>query len=397
VQTLITLAAIRDDARKDLDEALAGIAANPERNRHISFADSPSTHFARFVILPDDDVGPRLLFSANYDGGMAAYLDELAAAGPGNDVWGACQGYEGPDRFVGWVRDHYLRPRGVYDAFPGMTVQDVKDRIAIREQIEETLDIPALAELLQRDELRRFLERIRRLPRAGTPTTRLAAAVDEIATNVAGAVRGRALALFLAGARTYARFGQSSTFPLVHEDPTRDVPPDRETAIQTVAIGEGSIQNQMNTVTEVIPEQLPRLQIALVGTDVLTRFGWPPGEFADVGTLHWFAWALFDDLRHLLFMSTFDGSWQNYMQDFINKLVWALDALYSNTRDYPAAGMQDVTAFTDFILLHQHAPAAFYSAYAHESVTNLLRDRAIAKALATRDGGKGLDEWLLLL
>jgi hypothetical protein len=395
VETLILLAPIHDGARDGLEHALAAIADNPAGNPHIRLTESPSTHFARWVILEHEDHGPRLLFNANYDGGIAAYLEELVAAGPGMDaVWGACEGYESPERFIDFVRLHYLRPRGVYDAFPRLSVRDIRDRIDIRREIEDALDLPQVAGRVEAGELRALLERIGRLPPSRTPATSIAAAVDEISANVVQGVRARGRALFLEAARRYAEYGQAKQFPLVHEDPTSELPSGRERAIQAVALGEGAIQNQMTTVTEVIPRRLLRLQIALSGTRALARVGWPPGEFADVGTLHWFGWALFDDRRHLLFMSVFDGSWQNYMQDFINKLIWALDALYGNTRDYPAAGMKDVTAFTDFILGHQHPPAAFYSAYPGETVGNLMRDRAIAAPLATRNR-EAPERWLL--
>jgi hypothetical protein len=72
------------------------------------------------------------------------------------------------------------------------------------------------------------------------------------------------------------------------------------------------------------------------------------------------------------------------MGDFIDKIIWALDGVYNNTRDYPPGGMRQVNAFQEWILDHQYPPILLYKSYPSETVLNLIRDREINNALARR-------------
>ena len=44
----------------------------------------------------------------------------------------------------------------------------------------------------------------------------------------------------------------------------------------------------------------------------------------DIGTLHEFRWAMFDDDRRMIFASAFDGDWEKYVQDFGTSKVGAI-------------------------------------------------------------------------
>jgi hypothetical protein len=393
MNVLISLAKVRKGQKEALKAALEAIENDHTGNQYLRLGDSESTHFVRFHLFDDEEHGPRLLFVANYDGGIQEYMQELADVGPGLDsVFGACEGYD--DGLLEYMRRSYCRPRGVYIGFPRTTVKDIRRGAAVRRQIEEFLDLPDVADQLTNPGLAPFLEELAGI-RDRTPTSALAEALEAIGRNTLSGLRSIVLQEFLRVAKAYSVAGQADTYPLVRGGfDVGAADRGREQQIQTVSIGAGAIQNQMTTVTQIRPERRLRLQIALSGTTALGKIGWPPGEFANVGTLHWFAWAVLDGGTQLLFLSTFDGSWQNYLQDFINKLVWALDALYNNTYGYPPAGMKDTAAFTDYILEHQYPPEVFYSAYPSETVMNVIRDRQIASSLGLQSRGPRLDQWL---
>jgi hypothetical protein len=400
LQILIALAKIKPSEQPRLEKTLATVAADPVRNPFIRLADSPSTHFARFTIVTDDEHGPRLLLVANYDGGIVDYVKELAAASPRlDDVFGACEGYRGRAEFFDFLADHYCKARGVYIGFPSLTVERIHNVIAVREQVQQFLDLPDVAEHLYTPGIQPFLDLLTRTPSSPGAPARVATAVSEIGANVATAIRGPLLGEYLRLAKWYAALGQDKEPPLVYGECDASAAPKRETeqAIQGFRIGDQLIQNGMTTVTDIRPERLWRLNLALVGTTFLSRFGYPPGTFADVGSLHFFAWAVIDDSKRLIFVSTFDGSWQNYMQDFINKLVWGLDALYANTYGYPGAGMRNIPAFTEYIIGHQFPAQVFYSAYPNETVRNLITDQEIVRALARRPAPEAAARWLELL
>lgn len=393
---LITLAPVRRGEEGALDQILSEITCRPATNRFLRFPESRHTHFARLVLLKDPGQGTRLLLVANFDGGLRDYLRELRAAGPGlEEVLGRCGDGDSPTDLLGFVRRYYLQPRGVYVAFPDLTVAGIDNLVGIRDQLECFSDQPDVAAALHGGELERFLDRVELLPHGLPLLERLAADAVQIGATVQNGVHDVLLSGFLRFAEWYAELGNATTFPRFHGSCDGSAGRVRrvEQELDTFGIGAGLVQNQMTTLTEVIPSRLLKLRLALAATTVLGRYGWPPGEFADVGTLHWFAWALVDGGRRLLFISTFDGSWQNYVQDFITKLVWALDALYSNTYGYPAAGMKDVPAFTDFILDHQFPAQVFYSAYPHETVFNLIEARQLAAGLGRRFDRAAVESW----
>jgi hypothetical protein len=144
------------------------------------------------------------------------------------------------------------------------------------------------------------------------------------------------------------------------------------------------LDGQMITVTEVKPFRYLRLRMAMAANEFLGKYGYAPGQFANVGTLYSFRWVLIDNRKRLIFLSVFDGSWQNYMGDFIDKIVWALDGIYNNTKDYPPGGMKQIDAFKAWILRHQYEPQLLYKAYPDETVLNLIRDREINQSLAAQ-------------
>ena len=76
-------------------------------------------------------------------------------------------------------------------------------------------------------------------------------------------------------------------------------------------------------------------------------------------TIHFARWVFLDGKRRLIFVSNYDGSLESYMDDFIDKLAWGLNATFSNGVDYPRTnwlihdGARDEMAFKLFIREHQ--------------------------------------------
>ena len=105
-----------------------------------------------------------------------------------------------------------------------------------------------------------------------------------------------------------------------------------------------------------------------------------PSDMAGVTTIHFARWMMVDRGKRMLFQAQFDGSWENYMGDFADKVSWGLDAIWGNCVGYPSAGMKDIDAFKRFIRDRQYANLVDYFAYPNESVLNIMRDRAIASA-----------------
>lgn len=387
MDTLMFLAQVKPGKEDALDGVLAEIQKDFKGNPYLRLADSPHTHFARWNVVEDDEHGPRLLFSANFDGGIEAYLAELVSVGPGmDDIWGNCVGWRGSHQFLDFVRATYCTARGVYIGFPHDTVAQILNYIAIREELEGLLDLPQVAAYLIEPGCVPLFDRLAQIP----PRRMLGPPARTMLLNALESIQEGLRNKYLVIAKAFAQYGQDQTFPLVR---AAEPPRANEQQIDS-PVSVGTVQNEMTILAEVIPERWARMQIGLTGSALLTRYGYQPGEFAGVGSLHWFAWSVIDHGKRLLFASTFDGSWQNYMQDFINKLIWGLDAIYGNTRDYPAAGMKDIVAFTEWILRHEYPAKALYSAYPQETVMNLITDRTLSREVGRSFNRPVVERWL---
>ena len=52
-------------------------------------------------------------------------------------------------------------------------------------------------------------------------------------------------------------------------------------------------------------------------------------------TIHFARWVFIDGKRRMFFASNYDGSLESYMDDFIDKVAWGLNLVFSNGVGYP--------------------------------------------------------------
>lgn len=82
----------------------------------------PRTHMGRFVIVELEGVS-YLLFTSNFDGDSATYLDELAALPEAYSIWGRCEGFDTPRAYLKASEI----PTGLFYApYANATVQEVQ-------------------------------------------------------------------------------------------------------------------------------------------------------------------------------------------------------------------------------------------------------------------------------
>jgi hypothetical protein len=145
-QALTVLTAIRDGQESALARHLNALGSGNAS----PLAAVPATHFARWVVIGDvvyEGTGSRehlrcgqLLFTANFDGDLAAYLESLRLGlGESADaIWGRCHGYPGRDdasQFADYLRAHSVESSLFFAAYGDRTVADVKDSLATRRRV----------------------------------------------------------------------------------------------------------------------------------------------------------------------------------------------------------------------------------------------------------------------
>jgi hypothetical protein len=115
----------------------------------------------------------------------------------------------------------------------------------------------------------------------------------------------------------------------------------------------------------------------------LTNNWFVKGELMGIPTIHFARWVLIDKNKHVLFFSNFDGSWQQYLGDFIDKSGWGLTGIFSNTVNFPktnflfTGGAYDEEHFLAWSRSTQLPTQVWYSAYHNLSIKNINNNTAI--------------------
>ena len=428
-RTLTVLAAIRPGEEEPLRGVLRPIGDDIKGKRlepgavrpRIEFRHSRHIHFARFTVLDDPDRGrdrKRLLYSANYDGELDRHLAELIAITPDMDaIWGRVEGYTGPAAFAAFIRAHTQEPEAFYIAFRDETVERLHDAIAFRRLAQTLVDdasTASLAALLPR------LSSSAPAWAAGRPPPSMVAAIERlfralpivadlfraVARNGVGNVfRGsqRIIAsldrypLFrwlnhLTGNRLPQRRSPYSSVWLDHCTvpvplvPGDEVPSGPDHQIPPTFREDVIAQNQLTLVTVVMPGQAGRVRAVMAAIDSYAKRLSPPGSLIGISTIHFVKWLVIDSGRRLLMVSDYDGSWENYIDEFAEMILSGLDAIWETSYGYPPDGARDLPAFKRFLRSHQVPAEIFFSAYPEETVLNIVNDRALAHACAGAAG-----------
>src|SRR5215217_9322522 len=92
--------------------------------------------------------------------------------------------------------------------------------------------------------------------------------------------------------------------------------------------------------------------------------GYRPGDYGvAIATIHEARFVLFDDDTRLAFMTSFDGPWDPYMEDFFTSgpTLALFDAIFRHVESYN--GLPDLAAVKAFILAAQQTAAAYARNY----------------------------------
>ena len=404
-QSAVTIVApIRVGHEAELQALLEDLGADPGGNRAIPFGRLSNVHFARLFILPEscDPYGrylePRLVFLADVDGPVEPFLRQIARPSI-DEIFGHCFGYGADPARLDYLRAHAVEAAANYVNTLGRTVEQIRQEAALREAIEAFLDSyrgggdvrhaiqtfvrgePSLAWALR--------------PPPAPPSTRLNEKLH--AALVAGAAL-TLLPVVLLGLPFFLRILRQ------HEqsDRARDVVPD-DARIQALAAQEDhGVQNPFTSAGLLKPGPFRRFTATLVlyGTNFLARHVFNRADLLGVKTIHFGRWIFLDNKRRVIFASNYDGSLENYMDDFIDKIAWGLNITFSNGVDYPRTnwlvldGARNEQVFKRFNLMHQVVAPFWYAAYQGLTALNIENNARIRADLFADLDEAGTRGWL---
>ena len=99
---------------------------------------------------------------------------------------------------------------------------------------------------------------------------------------------------------------------------------------------------------------------------------------------------MIDNGNNILFESNFDGSWENYIDDFVDHASVGMNVIWGNCIGFPKGGSKDIESFKSYIRNNQTSAQLFYSAYKDLTVRNILTDLSISNEVSelSSPGGK---------
>jgi hypothetical protein len=433
---LTVRARIADGRLPQLKNDLAIVNADIEQNELVPFARLSRVHFARFVILDepseeggnvarqgDESFAPSLVFASNVDAPLRDYLDELmAVAADGLDrIFSNCEGYPATGGLTNETRSNYLLARSIktqafYVNTIGRMVTQVKEEARLREAVEG------------------FLERHPADTLATWPAASVVSAIQEYVRGEPslGWAQARAHGLtFWWRAKEWARFIVVilillALLPLFiillpffivllryHEK--KDA---RGGNFRLSSMARGKlerfedqvVQNQISAVGHIKPGWFRGLTVRalLMALSFSVRHVYNSGDLGTVkplglvgvNTIHFAQWIMIDGGRRMLFLSNYDGSLGSYMDDFVNKVAWGLNAVFSNGASYPKTdwlflhGAHDEQGFKAFLQKHQIPTQAWYTAYKQSTALNLTNNAGLRAGLFADLSERGRADWL---
>ncbi|MEM9326879.1 MAG: hypothetical protein AAGA85_14530 [Bacteroidota bacterium] len=372
-------------------------------NPLLPFRQIKSIHFARFVILHEaGDFPDQLVFSTNYDGMLDSHLKEILNCPEADidQVLGHCKGY--PDGSEGdkirWLKDNAKLRAYFYRGTWGMSREHIISTERLRKIAEAKID-ELTGQELSAQELRNAIaetvkkdSEFRTYPEYKVPNFNLWEILKLLVIAVVILVL---LPFFLIVLLAHEIADDKREYDKKYSDNDR--------TREFVSREDKIVQNQLTHLVDIKPGwfRLMTLKFVLNGIAYLAKYWFNKGKLGSIPTIHYARWIIIDKGKRLLFFSNFDGSWESYLGDFVDKAAVGLTGVWSNTVEFPKTrglvfrGARDEQRFKSWTRSKQHITHVWFSAYPDLTVTNIANNKALHEGLTHDLSQKEIEEWLL--
>jgi hypothetical protein len=396
---------------------------DPE-NALVPFARLERLHVARFLIIEArtaEDIGAygplpppwpaSLAFLGDCDGPADTFLAEVARmASEGlQRIFSLCRDFTPGEDLAAWMRRHERASAANYINWVGRTVRRVREDEALHAALAGRLEAiagrgaaPARlhAELVAFARAEQAAGRLVLTPEEPTSLDwRLREAVDLVAVPLVLLL----LAPFLILASPVLAYALRSR---ERSDPEFVQRPEPAHLAQLTELEDHDVTNPFSAFGDLKPGRFRRLLVVslLRLLDYSCRHVFNRGHLTRVQTIHFARWVFLDDKRRLLFASNYDGSLESYMDDFINKVGWGLNLVFSNGVGYPRTdwlikrGSKDEQHFKSFLKRHQLPTDVWYKAYPGLTNVDIARNIEIRAGIERASlSDEEARRWLSLL
>jgi hypothetical protein len=426
----MVLAPIIPERESELRELLDSMNRGPGQvdpgNSLLPFAEFDTLHFARFIILDDKTTGdvrvygltPRiyplyLAFLGDVDGDANAFLGKLIkhAGGGLRKIFSCCQGF-GPDTdLLDWMKQHDAPPIAAYVNWRGRTVRQIREEAALYDALENYIESQAaglngLSPRELHDKLRNFVnaeQSAGRLTLSKQSPTPIGWQIKNLAHMIGFPLLGLLLSPVLLVAAPFYIFALRR---LEKSDPVVCPTADQKYSENLSSFEDHDVTNQFSAMGSLKPG-LVRL-LTTVGVLKIVNYGarhiTRPGRLGRIRSIHFARWVFVAGRERMIFCSNYDGSVESYMDDFINKTGFGLNASFSNGIGYPRTnwlvrdGCVDERDYKEYLRRHTLPSQVWYKAYPGLSAVDLERNTRIRQGLEMSSmTDEQAREWVALL
>ena len=434
--TFMIVATVRDGQVENLRSVLAGMnksigQADPD-NSLVPFSQFVGLHVARFVIVDArtaEEISaygitphpwrPSLVFLGDCDSDTNSFLALLAIrAGSGlQKIFSFCEGFSEQNHaaqksdLLAWMKAHNIQPEANYINTVGRTVTQVHEEAVLHQSLSDYLqeisvdvgreNTRALRQkLLSYVELEKHAGRLSLTPPEATPW----------GWKTGNLMHKFGIPLFLILLSPLflvaAPFLAWRLRMLERSDPEIVIRPEQQHVRQLSVMEDRYSSNQFNVFGDIKPGifRLYLLRFSLLLLDYAARHIYNRNFLTRVRTIHFARWVLMDNNRRIFFASNYDGSLESYMDDFINKVGWGLNLVFSNGVGYPSTrwlikgGAEHEQKFKYTLRRHQLASEVWYKAYPDITAYELSRNSFIRQGVETRQSSDvEIRAWLSLI
>ena len=398
----------------------------------IDFSKYDKLHYCCFILIEADtsqnDAVPLLIFEGNIDGDANQFLSEMTDKDLEfiTTVYKFCTGHPQSDDTKVWSAYLTKNDKG-YNTFfrghPNRSVTEIKFEQSLRQGIEKTLDHnEASLSKKSPDEVRKVIQEFV----LADSHLKQAQNVPEVPFLIHhGQWIFYALVLVLIGPIVLGilgKFGGLVQLSLIsatvlyliwlqHVE-SHDISIKgglRKERFDAVVEAEDiRLQNHLSSVVYVKPGllRLLTIKVVLFFVNLVAQLVATQGTLSGISTIHLARWILVDagNGRHyLVFFSNYDGSWENYLGEFIDLASTGLTAIWSNTQlnkdeGFPQTkwlvqgGARNEQLFKTYARNSQYTELIWYAAYPDLSVKNVTNNMKIRDQLF--DQSADSSKWL---
>jgi hypothetical protein len=367
--------------------------------------------FAKATDARGHPIDAGLVLSTNYDGPESEHVKEIVRIGGKGleQLYQHCVGYmAGEDLYT-----YLMRHRQPYAAFfvgtPGRSLAQIRAEAALRERLETYLDQQMQggqwagkdAAFIRQQLTHSFFELYPEFKWAISPSPKPSWG-QRLQSILLLIVAGLLTLVVLPVLLIWVFVLLPLLFELWDREMTTQGDYDHARELARREDREDIVQNQMTHLVNIKPGWLrpATLRLVLWGINLLARHLFTKGKLGSIPTIHFARWVIIDQGRRLLFFSNYDGSWESYLGDFIDKASVGLTPIWSNTVLFPKTrfllfkGSRNEQLFKSWTRDHQIITNVWYSPYRNLTVSNINNNSKIRDGFSEELQGAALETWL---